>query len=605
MKSPKLLIIDLFCGAGGTTTGFENNIDCMVIACVNHDANAIKSHSANHPDTVHFTEDMRTLDLSVLNEIARSERSKYPNALLILWASLECTNFSKAKGGQPRDADSRTLADHLERYVQALNPDYIMIENVVEFMSWGPLDDKGKPVSRKNGQDFMRWQNEMCAFGYRAEWKELNSANYGAYTSRNRLFGIFAKNDLPIAWPAATHSKKPSHSLYGGSLEKWKAVKDVLDFTDEGNSIFERKKDLSDKTLERIYAGLIKFVAGGKDAFLMKWNSVNRNTGVHIPPDMEQPSPVITAQNRLGITFISKYFSGKPDGKNITIDGPAGTIKTIDSQALVRATFLVQRNSGSPDSKIMTVDAPARTLTSTGGNQEIVNPSFITLYYTGGGQVASIENVSPCLTTKDRQALVTPYFIMRDFTNGGESSSIETPIGSILPVPKSNLVTPFIMNTNFGNGPTGINEPHNVITANRKWSYIVNPSHGGHSTSSDEPCPVIVARQDKAPLSMLCVVGYDGIKGETLYRFYIRIDSRDSDIMIKIKEFMALYLIKDIKMRMLKILELLKIQGFPDNYVLIGTQADQKKSIGNSVHPLMPDHMASAILDKLTTNKAA
>src|SRR5690242_13136777 len=199
---PTFIVVDLFCGAGGTTTGFAMAEGyAQVIACVNHDPKAIKSHWRNHPEVVHYEEDIRTLDLNALVELVQQWKNRFPDALLILWASLECTNFSKAKGGQPRDADSRTLADHLDRYVIALNPDYIQIENVVEFMSWGPLDEKGKPISRKNGQDYMRWRKSICDHGYVDEWKELNSANYGAYTSRNRLFGIFARPGLPIAWP--------------------------------------------------------------------------------------------------------------------------------------------------------------------------------------------------------------------------------------------------------------------------------------------------------------------------------------------------------------------------------------------------------------------
>ena len=157
----KLLYIDLFCGAGGTSTGVEKarleNEQCAkVIACVNHDKNAIASHAANHPDALHFTEDIRTLNLSPLVSHLQKCRAEYPEALIVLWASLECTNFSKAKGGQSRDADSRTLAEHLFRYIEAINPDYIQIENVEEFMSWGDLDEYGKPISRDKGKSLPR-----------------------------------------------------------------------------------------------------------------------------------------------------------------------------------------------------------------------------------------------------------------------------------------------------------------------------------------------------------------------------------------------------------------------------------------------------------------
>lgn len=141
-----LLYIDLFCGAGGTSSGVEyarvNGEKCAkVVACVNHDKNAILSHQANHPDALHFTEDIRTLELSPMVEHLQRMKNQYPDAYVVLWASLECTNFSRAKGGQPRDADSRTLAEHLFRYIEALRPDYMQIENVEEFMCWGEDKD--------------------------------------------------------------------------------------------------------------------------------------------------------------------------------------------------------------------------------------------------------------------------------------------------------------------------------------------------------------------------------------------------------------------------------------------------------------------------------
>jgi DNA (cytosine-5)-methyltransferase 1 len=205
MKKTKLLYIDLFCGAGGTSTGVEsarfNGEKCAkVIACVNHDANAIASHAANHPDALHFTEDIRTLELSPLMAHVEKMKATHSEALVVLWASLECTNFSKAKGGQPRDADSRTLADHLFRYIEAVNPDYIQIENVEEFMCWGNLDANGKPKSRDRGTKYLRWVGRVEAYGYNFRHRILNAADYGAYTSRKRFFGQFAKRGLPIVF---------------------------------------------------------------------------------------------------------------------------------------------------------------------------------------------------------------------------------------------------------------------------------------------------------------------------------------------------------------------------------------------------------------------
>ena len=329
----RLMYVDLFCGAGGTSTGVEkatwHGHKCArVVACVNHDPMAIASHAANHPETMHFTEDIRTLNLDPLIRHLDGCRKKYPDALVVLWASLECTNFSKAKGGQPRDGDSRTLAEHLFRYIDAIKPSYIQIENVEEFMSWGDLDANGHPVSKDKGRCYVKWCNEVMRRGYHYDFRLLNAADFGAYTSRKRFFGQFAANGLPINFPMQTYSKNGDDD--GGLFQlykKWKPVREVLDLEDEGVSIFTREKPLCEKTLERIFAGLIKFVAGGKqqyDAWLLKYNSMNQD-GHHNAPSIDEPCPTVATQNRIGLVkvqYLSKQFGGDPAGKNIPIDRP-------------------------------------------------------------------------------------------------------------------------------------------------------------------------------------------------------------------------------------------------------------------------------------------
>ncbi len=596
MNDPVFIIVDLFCGAGGTTTGFAmaKNGLAKVIACVNHDAKAIESHWKNHPEVKHFNEDIRTLDLTELAMYVKEWQTRYPYAKLILWASLECTNFSKAKGGQPRDADSRTLADHLHRYVGILNPDYVMIENVVEFMSWGPLDDNGKPLSRKNGTDYMRWCREMCAHGYVDEWRELNSADFGAYTSRNRLFGIFTRHNLPIAWPEPTHSKKPGSGMFD-ILKKWMSVKDVLDFQDEGESIFTRKKPLSEKTLERIYAGLVKYVAKGDTAFiskyfsgrpkgkvnsinepgptvttfgssslvqpvsLLKYNSTNGKTGKHIPPSINDPAPTVPCQGRLGLIqaqFLTHYYGS--GGQHSSIENPAPVV-------------------------------PCKASTA------IISPEFLTIY-NGKSLHRSVDEPSPVIPTNDRLSLIQPEFFIDKHYGKSQNQSVENPAGTIMPNDKHRLVycEPFIMPTSYDNRPKSIYEPAPVINASRRHHYIVNPSHGGHTTSTDAPCPVVIARQDKAPLYLVQVEN-----GQVA----VAVFDTDSAAMIRIKQFMAAYNLIDIKMRMLRVHELLKIQGFPNNYVLCGNQSDQKKFIGNSVVPLVVKVWAEALAEKISDNQ--
>lgn len=522
----KLLYIDLFCGAGGTSTGVENaryeDEQCAkVVACVNHDANAIASHAANHPDALHFTEDIRTLELSPL--VAHVERMKkiYPDALVVLWASLECTNFSKAKGGQPRDADSRTLAEHLFRYIEAIDPDYIQIENVEEFMSWGDMDEKGHPISKDKGRCYEKWKRNVRKYGYDFDWRILNAADYGAYTTRKRFFGIFAKRGLPIVFPEPTHCKYGKNDMFG-RLEKWKPVKEVLDFSDEGESIFCRKKPLAEKTLERIYAGLIKFVAGGKEAFIVKYNSMSR-TGKYQAPSVDEPCPVVATQGRL---------------------------------ALAKVNF--------------------------------VHSSFVSAYY-GNGHNHSVEQPAPTVTTKDRLALVNTSFLCSyNFKDTGKN--INLPCPTLLTKDRLALVNSVFIDNQYGTGkPTSIEQPSQTITANRKWHYLMNPQFASAGGSVNNPCFTLIARMDKMPPYLVEVEGGIGIQ----------VTSDDSPMTIKIKEFMALYGIIDIKMRMLRIAELKKIMGFPEDYVLIGPQSDQKKFIGNAVEVNMARVLCEAICKEI------
>lgn len=531
--TPQLLYIDLFCGAGGTSTGVNaarlDDEQCAeVIACVNHDANAIASHAANHPAALHFTEDIRTLELSPLVTHLNECRHRNPDAHVVLWASLECTNFSRAKGGQPRDADSRTLAEHIFRYIEALDPDYIQIENVEEFMSWGAVDKEGRPISKDRGRSYIRWINKVKRYGYDFEHRILNAADYGAYTSRKRYFGLFARYGLPIAWPEPTHSKKGHPSIFG-CLPKWRPVRDILDFSDEGKSIFSREKPLAEKTLKRIYAGLIKYVAGGKDAFILKYNSMSRK-GHHIPPSVENPCPTVATQNRLGLVkacFLSKQFGGSPEGKNISVDEPSGTITTIDHHA------------------------------------------FVSVHY-GHGFNTSCESPAATLTTRDRMALIQTSFLDMQYGNSNPAS-IETAAGTVTTNPKHHLVTvkrPFLMNPQFA-------------------------SPGG---SVDSPCFTLIAKMDKRPPYLVTT--------ET-GAIAIEIYDTDTPMTVKIKEFMALYDIIDIKMRMLKIPELKLIMGFPADYILVGTQAEQKKYIGNAVEVTIARRLCEALCLALQSSRLA
>ena len=602
-KDIRLLYIDLFCGAGGTSTGCENAVlngkkIAKVIACVNHDANAIASHKANHPDAIHYTEDIRTLELGPMVKHVDLARKTHPKAKVVLWASLECTNFSRAKGGMSRDADSRTLAEHLFRYVEAIDPDIVQIENVEEFTTAGPLIEKrdkdgnvvmvkksegvGKnkrtwmepamlPDPEHAGEDFVKWVHNMCSYGYRFEYRILNSADYGAYTSRKRFFGMFAKPDVPIVFPVPTHAKNPEKNLFGEELKPWKPVREVLDLDDEGTSIFDRKKGLVEATLRRILAGLYKFVAGGDTAFL------------------------------------TKAFSGDPEGKCSSIEKPAGTVTARDHHQFI-TTYYKHGTAHSLQAPAPTVPTKDRISLISVRDEEKAG-LFLDNQY-GTGVPSSAEEPAHTIGTVPKVKPVRIHFLDNQYGNS-RCSSIEQPSGTITGNPKQCLVEavrePWVMNTNFHNVGASVNEPCQVVTANRKWHYLVNPQFNCPGNSVDEPCPTVIARQDKKPLGLAEVrtagtlpsfIKEEG--GALVYEIY----DTDSEPLKQIKLFMCAYGIVDITMRMLRIKELKLIQGFPEDYILCGTQEEQKKYLGNAVVTIMAKVWCEAIVGAFRPDKA-
>lgn len=720
------LVIDLFCGAGGTSEGIEQARykglkNYTIIAGINHDKKAIYSQAVNHPHAYYTDEDIRFANLVPLVELVETLRRLFPQCPIIIWASLECTNHSNAKGGLARDPDSRTLPWDLYRYLEAIKPEGLWIENVKEFSEWGPMMErvvlqKGKTkVSLKNpvprhledqfyaekiakghicyctfekvkkekkkkknapapsteelkkhfqpewtvikdlkGTYYLPWLEKINSYGFHHQDRIINAADHGAPTNRHRLFIIFMKKGWPIVFPHPTHAKNPKKGdMFDPGLKPHVPVKTCLDFSQEGRSIFDPGHVDSINTWQRVYDGLIKFVAGGKQAFMVqrnggnplsrifpvdgpartvtttggnqeivqafmiKYMGNNAETGSNPGLSVENPANAITAQPRLGLVqlnqvqnahFITRY-NNNPDGtvnKGSSIDDPAPTVLTIPQLGLVSAAF-IDTIYGNGFASSLEKSAPT---VRTKDGMALVSPKFL-LNYQGQSYANSIEEASPTLMTKEKLALMdVKYFLYRAYSAGSTSGSIDEPEGSIMTNPKTALmqVEGWILDTHFNNVGSGLEDPANTITANRKWSYLMNPSWFGSVSSQDDPAVTIVARQDKAPIYLISA-------SETSYSLAIPVFEDDPEIVVKIKEFMALYNIYDIKKRMLMVPELLKIQSFPDNYYLAGSKTDQKKFIGNAVPPLVARAIAEGMywplvdhickIRNITLNKAA
>jgi DNA (cytosine-5)-methyltransferase 1 len=332
------LIVDLFAGGGGASLGIEWALGRSPDIAVNHDAAAVAMHTANHPRTRHLCGD-------VFHYSPREVTGGKPVALL--WASPDCTHFSRAKGGKPKSKKVRGLAWVVARWAREVKPRVIVLENVSEFQGWGPLDDAGQPIREKVGFTFRRWLADLRRSGYVVEWRELRACDYGAPTTRKRLFLVARCDGLPIAWPSPTHGN--SAGLF--QLKPYRAAAECIDWALPARSIFEREKPLADKTLARIARGLERFVLapvrpfiapiGGKlaAASMVQTGYGERKGQDPRALDIGEPLGTVVAggaKHALVAAFLAKHYGGN-EATGSSLTRSMDTITCQDHHALVTA----------------------------------------------------------------------------------------------------------------------------------------------------------------------------------------------------------------------------------------------------------------------------
>lgn len=330
---------------GGVSTGIHL-AGQTVIACVNHDAEAIKCHQLNHPEAIHFTEDIRDWNVIVkLKDIVTDLRNKEPDCIINIWSSAECTHFSKAKGGMSRDADSRTLSEHLIIYEEELKPDGIFIENVEEFLSWGPLDKKGKIIKELKGIYYEKWRDDIKSRGFKYDYKILNSADYGASTSRSRYFGIFKKSGN-ISLPKQTHIEPGKYNPK--KLPLWEPVRDILQLEEEGVSIFGlngRNKPWATKTMLRVYKGMKKSVELGDEFLISYYGNGNSHT-------LNKPCNTLTTKERYAKVHMKRKWlvDTQYDNTGRSLNKPC---QTLIAKMNKKPIYLISSNSnGETDNSV-------------------------------------------------------------------------------------------------------------------------------------------------------------------------------------------------------------------------------------------------------------
>lgn len=393
--STREIIVDNFAGGGGASTGIELATGRSVDIAINHDPAAIAMHLANHPTTEHYCESIWDVD-------PRKATDGRPVALC--WLSPDCKHFSKAKGGKPVEKSIRGLAWVAVRWAATVRPRVIMLENVEEFKTWGPLLKDGYPDVKQKGRTFNCFVNALKRYGYEVEWKELRACDYGAPTIRKRFFLIARCDGQPIVWPEPTHGRPDSHAVKHGRLKPWRTAAEIIDWSLTCPSIFERRKPLAENTMRRIARGIIKFVIEDPNPFIVK---VNHHGDVFRGQKLDEPLQTITAKNGWGIVapFLAQYHTetSHSEVRGQSMKDPILTLDTSNRYGLVTSHLMVLRNH--MDGRSMR--EPLSTVTAGGGHFGEVR-AFLT-QYNGTSIGQTLRAPLNTISTHDRFGLVTVH----------------------------------------------------------------------------------------------------------------------------------------------------------------------------------------------------
>lgn len=551
----KEIIVDNFAGGGGASTGIELATGRSVDIAINHDPAAIAMHRANHPETEHYCESVWDVDP---REVTRGR----PVALC--WLSPDCKHFSKAKGGKPKDKGIRGLAWVAVRWAATVKPRVIMLENVEEFKTWGPLLKDGMPDPDKKGRTFQAFVNALQRQGYQVEWRELRACDYGAPTIRKRFFLIARCDGRPIVWPEPTHGDPNSAAVKSGELKPWRTAAEIIDWSLPCPSIFGRKRPLADNTLRRIARGIQRFVIENPNPFIIK---VNHQGEKFRGQGISEPMQTITAKNGWGVAtpYIARIgqtgFGG--DRMQYELGKPLTTVVTKAEHMLVSPT-LIQMGYGErlgQEPRVLDLEKTIGTVTA-GGNKfglataELISVPHVTKFRTG----ATGHGVDEPLHT----------------VTSGAGSKRPAGAAHALGLVTSHLVK--MRGTNIGQS---VKEPLQTITAGGNHfgevrAFLMKYYGAGIGQECSEPLHTIPT---KDRFGLVTIHGQD-------------------------------YQIVDIGMRMLEPHELFAAQGFPDTYIIdrdaVGKSYPKSAQVarcGNSVPPPfaealvranLPEHCAGA-----------
>lgn len=387
------IIVDNFAGGGGASTGIEMATGLSVDIAINHDPAAIAMHQANHPETEHYCESVWDVDP------VKAVRGRKVG---LAWFSPDCKHFSKAKGGKPVDKKVRGLAWIVVKWAIAVKPRVIMLENVEEFKSWGPLLPNGKPDPNQKGKTFQSFVKSLESLGYVVDWKEMRACDYGAPTIRKRFFLVARRDGKSIIWPEPTHAAPSQLKVKAKKLKPWRTAAEIIDWSIQCPSIFDRKKPLVDNTLRRIARGMKRFVIDNPNPFIVRIGQTGFG-GDRLQYSLEQPLTTITtkAEHCLVVPFLTSYHSETQPNevRGLEVNRPIHTLDTSNRFGLVTA-FISQQYKNSIGHSLV---QPLGSITTV--NKAGLVTAFLIKYY-GSDLGQSLDDPLHTITTKDRFGLV-------------------------------------------------------------------------------------------------------------------------------------------------------------------------------------------------------
>ncbi|MGR6959602.1 DNA cytosine methyltransferase [Klebsiella aerogenes] len=643
------IIVDNFAGGGGASTGIEMAIGRSVDIAINHDPNAVAMHTTNHPDTLHYCESV----YEVRPKVATAGRR-----VGLAWFSPDCRHFSKAKGAKPVEKSIRGLAWIVLRWALDVDPRVMMLENVEEFKTWGPLlAAEMRPDPERVGETFQAFVGmlttgipanhpalaECCEFlnisldsedaarlvkglSYDLDYRELRASDLGTPTIRKRFFMVMRRDGQPIVWPEATHGDPKSPAVLAGKLAPWRTAAECIDWSIPAPSIFGRKKPLAKNTLRRIARGIQRFVIDSAEPFIVKCNHTTTKGQYDCFRGQELGAPLQTITKKLGyalaVPTLAPFMAGNGgseyQAKPRPLDKPAHTILK-ESRACVVAPVIARQFGASIGHR---ADVPNATITAGGGGKsQLVTPTLIQMGYgERPGQeprVLQLDKPLGTVTAGGNKFATVSAFLAKHYGGNytGPGVGLDEPTHAVTTVDHHAVVAAHLMVNNTGHPGGSVESPAHTVTTGNHHAVVASHLVKLRGTCrdgqlTDAPMPTITAGGQHVGEveTTLAVEHYDEQRAQQVLAFLQEYCGEDSTGLVEIAG--VTYRIVDIGMRMLQPHELYRAQGFPEWYIIDqdyhGVKYAKDKQIarcGNAVPPPFAEALVRANLPELCQKK--